>query len=195
MQAPLRNDHAPVTPTHATAPGRRGLRGRVARIAAVVLVASSALLTTGAPSAVAATRSVDKAERSEVAMINRFRAAHHLAPMRLDRTLTVAATWMARDLGTHHMFGHQDSRGRDPFQRMRAFGYPSTSTWRGENVAAGNAGVAATYAQWLNSPPHRANWLNPRFRAIGIARVQVPGSPYLSYWVTDFGSKWTGAPR
>lgn len=138
---------------------------------------------------------MDATELAEVRLINRFRAARGLPRLRVDRTLTRAAGWMSYDMGRTRRFSHTDSRGRDPFTRLRAFGYPSSDTWRGENLAAGNADAGSTYRQWLNSPPHRANWLNPRYRAIGIARVRVPGSPYTWYWATTFGSRWTGAPR
>lgn len=144
-----------------------------------------------APAAAQAGTTIDRFEVAEVQMINRFRASRGLPAMRIDGTLSTTAAWHARNLGTHRMFSHTDYLGRDPFQRLRAFGYPSGNTWRGENIAAGNAGVAATYQQWLNSPPHKANWLNGRYRAIGIARVRVAGSPYGYYWVTTFGSRWT----
>jgi uncharacterized protein YkwD len=138
---------------------------------------------------------IDRLEISEVRMINRFRASRGLRPLRIDGTLTRAAGWHAWNLGTHHMFGHNDYLGRDPFQRLRAFGYPSRTTWRGENVAAGNSGVGPTYRQWLNSRPHRANWQNRHYNSIGIARVRVPGSQYGFYWVTTFGSRWTRPAR
>lgn len=135
---------------------------------------------------------IDSPELTEVRMINRFRAARGMTPLRIDGTLTRTAGWHAINLGTHRIFSHTDSLGRDPFQRLRAFGYPSVGTWRGENIAAGNAQPGPTYRQWLNSPPHKANWENRRYRAIGIARVRVAGSPYGYYWVTTFGSRWTG---
>lgn len=134
---------------------------------------------------------IGEAEQTQVRMINRFRVARGLPRLRIDGTLTRTAGWHALDLGRNAIFSHTDSLGRDPFQRMRAFGYPSASTWRGENIAAGNALPGPTYRQWLNSPPHKANWLNGRYRAIGISRVKVAGSPYGYYWVTTFGSRWT----
>lgn len=154
---------------------------------AVPLISALALL---APS-LAQAGSIDPSELAEVKMINHFRVQHGLTPLRVDGTLTRTADWHATDMGTHRRFSHTDSRGRDPFSRLRAFGYPSSDTWRGENIAAGNVAAGPTYRQWLNSPPHRANWLNPRFHAIGIARVHVTGSPYGWYWVTEFGSRWT----
>ncbi|MCW2923541.1 MAG: SCP-like extracellular [Thermoleophilia bacterium] len=161
----------------------------------MITLAALLLLALAAPTAAqAASRTIDPAELAQVRMINRFRAAHHLAPVRIDGRLSTTAAWMARDMGAKHYFSHTDSRSRDPFQRMRAFGYPSANTWRGENIAAGNAAVGATYQQWLTSPPHKATWMVGRYRAIGIARVFVPGSPYGWYWVTDFGSRYVSAP-
>ena len=46
---------------------------------------------------------------------------------------------------------------------------------------------------WLNSPPHRENLLNPRWREIGLGGVRALGAPgiYTGYDVTiltaDFG--------
>ena len=151
--------------------------------------------TVASAGAAAATDRIDVAEVSEVRMINRFRRARGLAPLRIDRSLTRAAAWQARDMGRSSRFDHVDSLGRDPFVRLRAFGYPSAGTWRGENLAAGNADPGATWQQWLHSPPHRANWLVPEFRAIGVARVRVQGSPYEWYWATTFGSRWISPAR
>lgn len=170
----------------------------LAPLALLLAAVALALVPVRADAATALPRSavtIDRTELAEVRLINRFRAARGLPRLRVDRTLTRAAGWMSYDMGRSHRFSHTDSRGRDPFTRLRAFGYPSSNTWRGENLAAGHADARRTYGQWLNSPPHKANWLNPRYRAIGIARVRVPGSPYTWYWATTFGSRWTGAPR
>lgn len=176
-----------------TAP-RTALRTAVATFVAVAAAATT-MLAIGAPSAEAAVprsaNTIDRTELAEVRMINRFRTQRGLRPLRIDGTLTRTAGWHAWNLGARRMFSHTDYLGRDPFQRLRAFGYPSSRTWRGENIAAGNALPGSTYRQWLNSPPHRANWENGRYNSIGIARVRVAGSPYGWYWVTTFGSRWT----
>jgi uncharacterized protein YkwD len=171
-------------------------------VAVLLLTTTTFALVAAAPASAAAhgTRiprtaaQVDRLERVEVALINRYRRSHGLHPLRIDGTLTRAAGWMALDLGRTARFSHTDSLGRDPFTRLRAFGYPSSDTWRGENLAAGDPRPVGTRRQWINSPPHRANLLGARFRAIGIARVRVPGSPYRWYWATTFGSRWTSPP-
>lgn len=170
-------------------------RTLIALVASMLLALALLLAPAAADAAVTSVprhaATISSVEMTEVRMINRFRVARGLAPLRVDGTLTRTAGWHAINLGTKGIFSHTDSYGRSPFQRLRAFGYPSTNTWRGENIAAGNPLPGPTYRQWLNSAPHRANWLNPRFRAIGIARVRVAGSPYGYYWVTTFGSRWT----
>ncbi|MCW2926566.1 MAG: SCP-like extracellular [Thermoleophilia bacterium] len=169
---------------------------RLAASAALVLAAIVLFLLPGTANAALPRHAVtiDTQELAEVKAINRFRVARGLPALRIDGTLTRAAGWHALDMGTKHRFSHTDSLGRDPFARLRAFNYPSSTTWRGENIAAGNEGYVGTYRQWLNSPPHKANWMNGRYRVIGIARVYVPGSPYGYYWATNFGSAYTGAP-
>ncbi|MBC7461711.1 MAG: CAP domain-containing protein [Thermoleophilia bacterium] len=166
-----------------------------ARIVHLVTLAFVALaLALIAPhEAHAAPRSTNAAEAAQLRTINRFRVAHHLPRLRLDAHLSKTAAWHARDMGVRNYFSHTDSVRRDPFQRMLAFGYPLVRA-RGENLAAGNASVPATFRQWLNSPPHRAVLMTPYYHAIGIARVYVPGSTYGWYWVTDFGSSYFSSP-
>ena len=57
----------------------------------------------------------------------------------------------------------------------------------GENIAAGNAGARATFEQWLTSPGHCTNMLNPSSREMGIGYASEPGSPYRHYWTQVFG--------
>lgn len=151
-----------------------------------------ALVLASAPIA-AASSTISRVEQEEVRLINHFRTTRGLPALRIDRKLTRAATWLAHDMASNHYFAHIDTRGRTTYERLAAFGYPSIG-WRGESIAAGNPGARTTFLQWRNSPTHRANLANRRFRSIGIARVQLSGSPYRYYWVADFGSSYTGAP-
>jgi uncharacterized protein YkwD len=138
---------------------------------------------------IASAASVDTVERQQVNLINAIRVKKGLPKLTIDARLTNAAEWMAKDMGVHDYFDHTDRLGRDPFQRIAAYRYPSSNTYRGENLAAGNQDAPSTFKQWWKSPGHKANMLNRSYRAVGVARVYVPGSTYGYYWVTDFGSK------
>src|SRR3989304_854393 len=82
--------------------------------------------------------------------------------------------WMSNDMAVNNYFSHTDSLGRDPFQRMAAFGY-SYNTWKGENLVAGADTAQGAFDLWKNSPGHNANIMNANFKAMGGARVSRAG--------------------
>jgi hypothetical protein len=96
------------------------------------------------------------------------------------------------DMGKYKFFDHTTQAsdyyavGASPWDRMAAGGY-AYNTYKGENIAAGYGTAAAVFQGWKDSPGHDANMLNPNFKVIGIALRVVSGSPYGSYWTTDFG--------
>lgn len=55
----------------------------------------------------------------------------------------------------------------------------------GENLAGGFTSPEETMTQWMDSPGHRANILDPDFIEMG-ASVRTGGS-YRWYWVQEFG--------
>ena len=77
---------------------------------------------------------------------------------------------------------------------MEASGY-GYNTYRGENIAAGQATAAEVLAAWKASPGHAANMLSPDFTVLGVSLVQVSGSPYGWYWTTDFGGRADSTSR
>jgi hypothetical protein len=129
---------------------------------------------------------LDAEETAFLGLINQYRAQNGLGPLTATATLNSASLWMSQDMGAKGYFSHTDSLGRDPFARMAAFGY-NYNTWKGENLAAGADSAQGAFNLWKNSPGHNANMLNGNFKAIGIGRAHVPGSPFGWYWTTDFG--------
>lgn len=119
-------------------------------------------------------------------LINSHRKELGLPVLKLSPKMTRAAKWLSTDMGANKYFSHTDSKGRDPFDRMDAYGY-TYNTWRAENIAAGHTTADKVFAAWLKSEPHRKNIENGNYTAIGIGRVYVSGSPYGWYWTTDFG--------
>lgn len=129
---------------------------------------------------------MDSEELAFVTLINDYRQQNGLQPLKISDKIDAAAEWMSADMAAKNYFSHTDSLGRDPFQRMTAFGY-TYSTYKGENIAAGNSTASATFTQWKNSSGHNANMLNPNYKVMGIARFYNAGSSYRWYWTNDFG--------
>ncbi len=139
-----------------------------------------------APSTAQAVVALDVEEAAFCTLVNNYRASVGLAPLLVSERLTNASEWMSTDMAAKNYFSHTDSLGRDPFQRMTAYGY-SYSTYKGENIAAGNATASATFTQWKNSSGHNANMLNASYKVIGIGKAYGATSTYKNYWTTDFG--------
>ncbi|MGD9933042.1 MAG: CAP domain-containing protein [Dehalococcoidia bacterium] len=175
----------------------RGVRSPLGAFIAAALVmvggAGGLLLPVTADRASALTNctvsgdSLDSQETAFLTLINNYRAANGRPALKVSPNLNRASTWLAQDMGSKAYFSHTDSLGRSPSTRAQNCGYASGA---GENIAAGTVWDTAEEAfdAWRNSSGHNANMLNGSYRVIGIARVQVPGSPYNWYWVTNFGT-------
>lgn len=123
-----------------------------------------------------------------LSQINAYRKANGKGSLRLSRTLGAAAEHHSRDMAAHNIFSHTLSNGTTWIQNIANHGYPSTNTYRAENIAAGHSSATDTFTQWRNSSGHRANMLNGVYKAIGIGRAYSSTSTYKWYWTTTFGS-------
>lgn len=142
-------------------------------------------------------QTLDSEEANFLTLINAYRAQNGVAALQVSATLQTSSLWMSNDLGTHNIFDHTDSLGRDPRTRILSFGYPSTASV-GENIAGGFVDAQTVFSGFQSACDpdtvgnctfaHRLNMLSASFRAIGIGRVNVPGSTYGWYWTTDFGT-------
>ncbi len=163
---------------------------RLPLVAALAFVVGLAALA-GTPRGAAA--AIDGEEQAFLGLINSYRAQNGLGSLSINTELTNASDWMSNDMATNNYFSHTDSLGRDPFQRMAAFGY-DYNTWKGENLAAGVDTAQGAFDLWKASPGHNANMLNGNFTVIGIARVFGASSTYGWYWTTDFGGQGSSPP-
>lgn len=99
---------------------------------------------------------------------NRAREASGQSPFLEDIVLNAAAEAKAGDLLTRQYFEHVSPSGLDAADLVKAVGYDYIAI--GENLALGNyKDDAALVAAWLESPGHRENILNQRFKEIGAA--------------------------
>src|SRR4029079_334542 len=117
---------------------------------------------------------------------NNYRAANSLAPLKVSYTLSRASAWKSKDMATNAYFAHDDL-SRTWVQRVRDCGY-GFNAYIGENIAAGYPNAQAVFDGWKASPGHNANMLGANYTAIGIGKYVLAGSPYGTYWSTDFGS-------
>jgi uncharacterized protein YkwD len=137
--------------------------------------------------------SVRRARDATLCLLNRTRAAHGLAPLRLNARLSHAARRHSRDMVRHRYFAHDSRNGRSPFARMRATHYVprGASWWLGENIGWGSGSLAQPIAlvrAWMHSPEHRANILSRHFRDIGIGiAAGAPVGGGGATYTTDFG--------
>jgi uncharacterized protein (TIGR03437 family) len=160
----------------------QNLLGRFFSIPCAILIFSFLLV------AHAQTPTLDANEQEFLKLINDYRTTNGVTALKVSISLTNASRWKSNDMGAKNYFGHNDLDGRDPFQRMIAFGY-NYNTWLGENIAAGFSDASSTFTQWKNSPGHDRNMLDPNFKVVGIGRTVYPGTRYINYWTTDFGGE------
>ena len=106
-------------------------------------------------------------------LMNAERHKHGLRPLAENPRLREAALGHARWMVRNRYFSHFRPGGVDLVARLRAVKYiPRSGGWLvGENIGYGlprRSSPADQVRFWMASPAHRANILNPRFRAAGL---------------------------
>ena len=140
---------------------------------------------------------VTQVKKATLCLLNAERRSHGLGRLRSDGRLAEAARRFSAQMVSERFFDHVSPSGSTLTDRVRATSYlrGRVRSWSlGENLAWG-AGKRATprsiVAAWMNSPGHRANILDKRFRHIGIgvvtgAPADTRGQAAATY-TTDFG--------
>jgi len=129
----------------------------------------------------------DQFDQELLNLVNQYRSQHGLRALSLSQKLDQAADKFSNRMASGNFFSHTDPSNRSTFSsRIRAEGY--NGGWTGENIAAGRNTAAAVLQQWIDSPPHRANILNPNFTHMGIGYAYNASSTYGHYWSQTFGA-------
>ena len=173
----------------------------IVRRTALGLAALAALAAVPTSPALAGPRSpaakLSGLESSLLVDINAFRAQHGLAKLRLSRQLTSAARVHSQQMAQDGYFAHESADGSAFWKRLESY-YP-VSPWHswtvGENLLWSSSDLNGTDAleQWLASPPHRRNLMDPRWREIGVSAVHAAQAPGVyqgldvTIVTTDFG--------
>jgi uncharacterized protein YkwD len=121
-----------------------------------------------------------RAERDLLASVNQARRAQGLPPLRWDETLAVAARRHAEVMAEHRSAQHAFEGEPSLSARVKQAGV--RFTWLSENVTQGPT-PDFIHAQFMKSPPHRANILDRDMDSIGVGVVDQGGQLFA---VEDF---------
>jgi len=121
-------------------------------------------------------------EQTLFAATNRARADQGLAPLRWDDSLAAAAKTHAEWIVQNGQLSHQYPG--EPGLAARAAQAGAHFQSVAENIAMG-ASPTQIQKEWMKSPPHRANILDPNLNVVGFSVIERAG--YL-YAVADFAN-------
>lgn len=122
----------------------------------------------------------NQSERELFQLLNRERAANHLAELNWDDALFKAARQHALLMLDLNILEHQ--LPGEPGLEERLTNAGARFTYIAENIAIGKDS-ATIHNGWMHSPGHRGNILSARVTAVGIAVVREPDGLFA---VEDF---------
>jgi uncharacterized protein YkwD len=135
------------------------------RLAAKAMVATMLCWSAHSQTSMLAVR----AERDLLTSINQARRAQGLPPLRWDETLAAAARRHAEVMAEHGSAQHAFEGEPSLSARVKQAG--ARFTWLSENVTQGPT-PDFIHAQFMKSPPHRANILDRDMDSIGVGVVE-----------------------
>lgn len=172
----------------------------------LAVAAAAALLPTTAADAQASCANADKhpaqasitqLRAATLCLVNVERHKHGRATLRSNSGLALAGQRHARDMVQRRYFSHETLAGGDFKRRIVQTGYLAGShrAVLGENLAWGSLDQATPRSivrNWMASPGHRANILQPRFRevGIGIVRASPRGLAHAATYAAEFGKRF-----
>lgn len=124
-------------------------------------------------------------------LVNVERAARSIDAVAWSPVLAEQATQYACEMIFYNFFDHANPvTGSELRDRAAEFEY---DFWIiGENLAAGQRSPVEVVNDWMDSPCHRENLLNPAFTELGIG-IRY-GGRYGYYWVQEFGRPFSSDP-
>jgi uncharacterized protein YkwD len=168
------------------------IRLAVAFAAVAVMAPVSDAAASGCPGAarVPSADSLGTAREATLCLLNKVRRSHGMKKIRHNRKLADAATQHSQDMVRREFFDHVAPGGVTLTERVLAANYLTarmTSSWMlAENIGWGTGSFGSPKGmvrQWMESPGHRANILNPKVRdaGIGIAVGNPSGADGATY--------------
>jgi uncharacterized protein YkwD len=118
-------------------------------------------------------------------LINQERTKAKLKALTINDNLYDSALAKCQDMKKNNYFTHTSPSGTD-YTTFIKKAVP-TAKLTGENLGAGYTDTAQLVKEWMQSPKHKANILNPKFTAEGIAvcgkSSQKPGLIIVAHFI------------
>lgn len=105
-----------------------------------------------------------------IRLTNEKRSTAGLSTLTLNTTLSSAAYTKGRDMVDRDYWAHVAPDGTAPWKFFTDSGY--RYRYAGENLARDFTNPSSTVDAWMNSPTHRENILNPKYKEIGIGVIE-----------------------
>jgi uncharacterized protein YkwD len=160
-----------------------GGRRTIAFAAAIVMAACALCFAVASNAATLEPQptTLQSLQRSIVLEINAVRREQGRRPLRISARLAAAALQHSQEMAERGYFSHSSANGESFSRRITRF-YPlrKQALWMtGENLywTTGTTNADDPIDAWLQSPEHRANLLNRRWREVGIGAVSVNSAP------------------
>ena len=113
-------------------------------------------------------------------------------PLLLNASLNASAKLKASDMVTKNYWSHYSPSGEEPWAFFRQVGYKYYKA--GENLAYGQKMGQEVIENWMNSPKHKDNLLDNKFKEVGFGVVRkvfsYNGSHEVNVIVAHYGSTY-----
>jgi len=146
--------------------------------------------------------SLPTAQAATLCLLNGERASHGLPALAEQPVLEAAAQTYAQAMVSQRFFGHVSPSGQTIEHRLASYVGATGVRATGENLAWGEGALAtpaSVVRNWMSSPGHRGNVLDPSYGEVGIgvaAGNPNGGLPALAAtYVTEFGGRGAAAAQ
>lgn len=152
----------------------------------IILQVSLNLLNTVKPGILGVSANIDYKE--VIRLVNVEREKKGLEPLAENDNLNVAAYKKGQNMFEEQYWAHYSPSGKDPWGFITGAGYKYS--YAGENLARNFTNANDAVVAWMNSPTHRDNILNSKYRDIGISVVQgTLNGEQTTIIVQEFGTE------
>ena len=135
---------------------------------------------------------LNASEQALLDAVNAFRASKHLSRLVASDALEHAARDRTANMAANDYWSHDFVKDGVVYLFTTWFWwYGQGLALGGENLACGSQTVDVAMQNWIASPRHHKNLIEPRWRLIGVAvggSTSGPGYPCGPIWTIDFGA-------